>query len=331
MNNALILPTISSISYEFGGMAGAEDKIIFPEGSLISFLPEYETQANTYFDDFGCVSHSFENGAESVIHACIDSFNPDLQKWIKDNFYKNGKCNFSDRDLVVLSGTTSEGNSGNKVLETAQNIGLVSQDLGDFDAASRDTKLTKQYYYSYGRTEEAQKLADEWNKRVNIIGEWVVRSKWEEASKRGALQIYVNAWYKNANGFYYNPTGRYNHAVLMADYPNNKLFDTYKPEIKEIDSWDSAYAWALKINIEEKIMTKPNIANNTLVQLIDENPGGGQFGLHLAGNIMLGELAELLATFYMRNNGNTIGKTKPLNREQWNMFQKVNLKGVKIS
>ncbi len=326
----LILPTIKPLDYEFGGMAGASDKIIFPDGNLIPFLPEYETQANTYFDDLGCVSHSFENAVEAFIFANINSFSADNQKWLKENIYKNGRPNFSDRDLIVLSGTTTEGNSGNKVLETAQIDGLISQLAGDFDSSSRDTKLTREYYYAYARTPEAQKLADEWNKRFKIIGEWVVIANWEEASKRGALQVYVNAWYEK-DGVYYNPTGRYNHAVLMADFKGVKIFDTYQPAIKQLTSWDDAYAWALKINIEEKTMTKPNIANNTLVQNVTkDSPNSGQFGIFLDNKILVGDAGEVLATFYMRNNGDTKGKTKPLEFEQWNMFDKYNLKMEKI-
>lgn len=324
-NNAVILPEIGPLDFEFGGMAGAEDKIIFPDGNLIPFLPEYETQANVYFDDFGCVTHSFENGGESVVHAVIDSFSAELQKWIKDNFYKNGKCNFSDRDLVVLSGTDSNGNSGNKVLETAQKIGLIPQTLGDFDSFSRDTKLTKQYYYAYARTPEAQPLADEWNKRVNIIGEWVIRSKWEDASKRGALQVYVNAWHEK-DGIYYNPTGGHNHAVLMADYKNKKVFDTYKPELKELDSWESAYIWALKINIIEKTMSKPNIQNNSLVVLVE---GSGSIGLYLDGRIIIDDVAKIMAVFMARNAKNgqfTGGPVASIKQADWDLFEKRNLK-----
>lgn len=326
----VILPTIKPLDYEFGGMAGAEDKIIFPDGSLIPFLPEYETQANTYFDTYGCVSHSFTSGCEAVVASCINSFSPDLQKLIKDNFYKNGKVNFSDRDLIVLSGTTNSGNSGNKVLETAQDKGLISQTLGDFDATSRDTKLIKTYYYAYGRTPEAQKLADEWNKRVKIIGEWVVRSKWEEASKKGALQVYVNAWYPK-DGVYINLTGTFNHAVLMADYKGKKIFDTYKPELKELDSWDSAHAWALKINIEEKTMTKPNIPNNALVILVE---GSGSIGLHLDGKIIIDDVAKIMAVFMGRNAKNgqfTGGAVSSLKQADWNLFEKINLKGEIIN
>lgn len=327
LKNGLILPTIKPLDYEFGGMTGAADKVIFPDGNVIPFLPEYETQANTYFDDYGCVSHSFENGCEAFINSQVDNFKPDNSKWIKDNFFKNGKCNFSDRDLIVLSGTTTNGNSGNKVLETAQSLGLISQTAGDFDSSSRDPKLTREYYYAYARTKEAQPLADEWNKRIKIIGEWVVRSKWEEASKKGALQIYLNAWYKNADGKYYNPTGNFNHATLMAHFKEVKIFDTYKPEIKQLTSWDDAYAWALKINIEEKNMIKPKIPNNALIILVE---GSGSIGLHLDGKIIVDDVAKIMAVFMARNakSGNfTGGPVISLKQEQWDMFEKRDLRG----
>lgn len=328
-NNAVILPEIGPLDFEFGGMAAIEELIIFPNGSLIDHLPEFETQANTYGDDWGCVSHSLENGGESIIDCQIEKYSVDNKNWLLENIYKNGKPNFSDRDLVVLSGTKrSIGNSGGKVLSTAQLKGLISQDFEDFDSQSRDTKYTMEYYFAYERTKEGEDKAKEWNKRFQIIGEWVHRSNWEKASKMGALQVYINAnEYNYSTNTVTNTTGKYNHAVLMVDYENKKYYDTYKPEIKNIDTWNSAYEWALKINIIEKTMTKPNIANNTLVQNVTKDiPGSGQFGIFLDNKILVGEAGEVLATFYMRNNGDTKGKTKTLVAEEWDLFEKRNLK-----
>lgn len=331
LNNSLILPEISPLSFEFGGMAGVEDRILFPDGSLLLYLPEFETQSSTYMDDYGCVSRSFGNGVESLVILDILNFNDDNQEWLKNEIYKNGKPNFSDRDLIVLSGTKPRsGNSGEKVLETAQKKGLIPQIIGDWDPSSRDTSLTEEKFYAYARTPEAQKLADEWNKRFEITGEWVSRSNLEEASKRGAIQIYVNAWYKNNDEIYYNPNGRYNHAVLLADYNKKQIFDSYYPEIKEIDSWNSIYPWALKINIKEKTMIKPKIINNSLVILVE---GSGEIGLYLDDKIIIDDAAKIQSVFMARNAKNGIfsgGPVISLKLDQWNMFEKRNLKMEKL-
>ena len=326
------------LSFEFGGLSVTEKVLLFEDGNIENFLPENEQQVGVYFDDWGCDPRSFENGCEALIIKQIDSFNPELKKWIKDNIYKNGKPNFSDRDLIVLSGTKiGIGNSTEAVYATAKYRGLISQELGDFDMSSRNpNENNAEVYYAYGRTLEAQKKADEFNARLEIKGEWVSRDKWEDACKYGVLQVFVHAWYQK-NGKYYNPDYSFNHAVLMCNYKEARIYDSYDPFIKNLESWDDAYYLAFKINITEKTMTKPVIKNNTLVQLVkdinfpdEEKSGLGSFGIYLDNKILIGDAGELLATFYMRNNGNTVGMTKALVRTEWNMFPKFNLKGESV-
>jgi len=308
--NGVILPYISPISMEFGGMTTVEKIEVFTEGNAIPFLPAFKGQSSVYFDTWGCVSHSFNKGVRTYLKA---RYNLDYD--------------FADRDLVVLSGTKiGTGNSGSNVLDTAQIKSLVPFEFENWDMKDRNPENTAEKYYAYARVPEAQPEADKINNEYEILGEWVGRENWEEASKYGSLQVYVNAWYKDENGEYFNPTGRYTHALMIANYKTRQITDTYEPELKTIRSWNDAYYWALKITIIKKTMTKPIIENNTLVQLTGDNEAGsGQFGLFLDGNILVGGVAELLATFYMRNNGNTIGKTKPLNRAQWNLFNKKSL------
>ena len=328
MKTNIILPKILPNSLQFGGMTTVEDTILFENGSVLDYLPIYETQAHTYGDTSGCVSHSLENGIQVLIKRQINNFSKSLQDWLKENYFKDGEPNFSDRDLVVLSGTIPRvGNSGDKVLQTAQEKGLIPQTLGDWDTSSRNPNNTIENYYLYGRTPEAQKFADEWNKQIQITGEWTSRGLWEDASKKGVLQLYVNAWYINSEGKYYNPNGKHNHATIMVDYYQTKLLDTYKPEIKQLASWNDAYYWALKININEKTMEKPKIENNSLLQLVE---GIGGFGLFLDGKIYVDDTAKILASCIMRNNGDLKGKIKPLTLDQWNLFDKYNLKCEKL-
>jgi hypothetical protein len=325
LNSAIILPDIKPLDLEFGGMTTVEPKILFDNGSIKIYLPVLEQQIGTYFDTYGCVSHSLNNGIEALIDRLFYTFSPELQKWLLDNIYKNGKPNLSDRDLIVMSGTVpNKGNSGQQVLNTAKSKGLLSESFEDFDLLNNDPKEnTCENYYAYSRTADGQKLADEWNKRIVISGEWVDRSKFEQASKEGVIQVYVKAWYLK-DGKYYNPNNTYNHAVLMADYYNIEIFDSYNPAIKGLDSWESVYQLGLKININEKTMEKPKLENNTLVQEVETS---GQFGLYLDGKILTGDKGDIALTFYMRNNGDTKGKTKPLTKAQWDLFDKYSFKG----
>ncbi len=329
MKTALQLPNILPNSLEFGGMTTVEDTILFENGSVLNYLPSFvEVQTHTYFDDYGCVSNSFENGIQILCKRQFNSFSSKFQKLLTEKYTKNGEIDFSNRDLIVLSGTVPMvGNSGDKVLATAQEKGLIPQTLGDWDTSSRNTNNTLENFYLYGRTAEAQEVADELNKYLKITGEWVVRRLWEDASKKGVLQVYVNAWYINSEGKYYNPKSeKHNHAVLIVDYNNIKILDSYKPEIKQLTSWNDAYHNALKININEKTMEKPKIENNSLLQLVE---GIGGFGMYLDGKIYIDDTAKILASVIMRNNGKLEGKIKALTQEQWDLFEKLNLKGEK--
>ena len=95
-----------------------------------------------------------------------------------------------------------------------------------------------------------------------------------------------------------------------------------------INGWENGISnnpyQGLKINISEKSMTKPVLKNNTLVQLVS---GTGGFGMYLDGFILVDELDKILATWLVRTNGKTEGMIKPLVQEQWNLFQRKNLKG----
>lgn len=324
LQSAVILPIIGPGTLTFGSLDPYGAKEIFPNGDVTPYLPEFETQSMTYMDSFGCTSHSFENGLEAVIIAELGK-----DEWLKDNVYLRGYPNFSDRDLVVLSGTVpGVGNSGEVVLRTAQDRGMIPQTLGDWDTTSRDAKHTVQNYYLYGRTKEAEEFAKEWNKRHKITGVWVHRNNWEQASKEGALQVYVKAWYRNSEGKYYNPVpGTSNHAVIMANYKENKIYDTYEPRIKELTSWNDAHQWALKINITKKTMPKVKLENNTLIQLVE---GKGGAGLYLDDKIFIGGLEEVMFAWHMRNTGNYLDKKRSLTQEQWDMFDKYNFKREKL-
>lgn len=329
INNGALTPKILPLSLEFGGMTTIKDELLFPNSSILEYLPEQEAQIGVYFGDWGCVSRSLLNGLEAIISKNLVNYKPDNRRFLLKNFYKNDKPNFSDRDLVVLSGTkVGKGNSGEVVLDTARIKGIIPEDLAPWDFRERNPEINSQEkYFLYKRSKEGELIASELNKRFEIVGEWVSKSKLKEAMKYGAVQVYVNAWFKNAEGKYYNPTGKTNHAVLACNYDDKKIFDSFDPYIKELSSWDDIYPVALKINFIEKTMEKPKLENNTLVQLVE---GLGGFGMYLDGVIYIDDTAKILASVLVRNNGKLEGKIKALTQEKWDLFDKKNLKGDNI-
>lgn len=315
MKTALILPTIKPLSYEFWGMTPVWTDIVIPDWDAIPFLPVYESQSNVYFDTYWCVSFSFNNWAETYHKA---------RYWEEPNF--------SDRDLTVLSWTKPRiGNSWEVVLDTAQRLWLIPQVLWDWDPASRDPLVNiESVYYSYIRSTEWEKAAKRFKEDYEVIWEWVHRSKWKEASKRWVLQVYVQAWHINSKWEYYSPTGRFNHAVMMANYKNRQIYDSYEPRIKTLDSWDSIHPWALKINLIKKNMSKPIIANNSLVILVE---WVWWIGLYLDWKIIVDNEAKINSVFMARNSKDWYFSGWPvvsLKQEQWDSFDKYNLKMEKL-
>lgn len=328
--NGTIESEITPTSFEFNGMTTIPKIILFEDGCLNS-LPEEEFQTGVYFDTYGCASFSFNNCLETDGERRIELglYSADNTKWLQDNMMINGKLNFSDRDTVVKSLTNPDwGNSSWQIFSLMSQAGLICESDAPWDFRSRDPKINnKANYYNYIRSTESDAKAKEFLKRFEIKAEWVNRENWLEASKYGVIQVYTRAWFKRpGTDKYYNPTPNASgHGIMLAQKSTEKIFDQYDPFIKQMERDEDFYPDGFKLSLIEKTMTKPIIKDNTLVQLIYAGPGGGGFGLFLSGKIRVGDTAGILATFYMRNNGDTKGKTLPLTKEQWDMFEKVSL------
>lgn len=320
-------------SYEFKGLTDIEEDELFEDG-CINFLPDEEQQISIFFDSYGCVSFSFNSPIETLIARKVElkKFSEENIKWIKKTFYKNDKPNISDRDLVVLSGTNPErGNDGWSVFLTARNKGLVPEEIAPFDLRNKDYSVNnKTNYYKYSRSKEAEEVAVEFKKRFEIKAEWVHCDYWAEASKKGVLQVYTKAWFER-DGKYYNPTpGKFGHAIQYAKHSELKIFDSYDPFIKQMEKIEDFYPYALKINIFNKNMEKPKLENNALILMVT---GPGDVGLFLDGRIIKDNPALILTTWIARNGKNDVfsgGLVRSITKEQWNLFDKTDLKGNKL-
>lgn len=324
-----IIKPVKPMSFEFKGMTGIDEVLLFEDG-CIQFLPENEFQIGVFFDTYGCVSFSHNNALETDGTRRIDLgiYSDENTKWLKDNYFVNGKLNFSDRDLVVMSGTNPNfGNDGWTVFETARKWGLVCESDAPWDFRSLNpSENNKDLYYSYKRDKKSEEKALEFLKRFEIKAEWVERGNWLESSKYGVLQVYTKAWYQR-NGKYYNPNpGTAGHAIMLAEADVHKIFDQYEPFIKEMERDEDFYYFGLKISLIEKHMARPTILNNTLIMMVS---GGGDIGMYLDGRIIKDEPAKILATWFARSSKNGVfsgGLVKSLTKEQWDMFDHVNLK-----
>lgn len=324
-----IIKPIKPLSYEFWWMTGIEEVLLFEDGCLL-YLPENEYQIWLFFDTLWCVSFSFTNCVETLFNRLIPlgKFNTDNVKWLANNYTVNGKINFSDRDLIVLSDTNpAVGNDGWTVSETAKKRWLICETDAPWNFRSMNpSENNKALYYSYKRDKKSEEKAQEFLKRFEIKTEWVSRDNLLEASKYGVIQVYVTAWYQR-NGKYYNPTpGTTNHAVELAKKSEEKIFDTYDPFIKQLERNEDFHVWWLKINIIEKTMPTPTLKNNTLIMMVT---GWGDIGLFLDWRIIKDDPAKILAVWLARSSKNdafTGWLVKSLTEEQWKLFPHANLK-----
>lgn len=90
------------------------------------------------------------------------------------------------------------------------------------------------------------------------------------------------------------------------------------------DLADSVYnPWTIIDLPNNHNQTVMKIIDNTLYQLV-ESPGG--FALGLDGKLIIDDLASILASWQVRNAGNTTGKTATCSLADWNSVPHINLK-----
>ncbi|MFA5071892.1 MAG: hypothetical protein WC938_03585 [Candidatus Paceibacterota bacterium] len=321
-------PVLKSTDFQYGLNTGIKSVKMFPNGCLL-YAPVFESQIGRYFDAYWCVSESFANQCEVFFDRWIElgTMHDSKLNWLKKSpFWLNGRVRFSNRYLAIRSGTDPNyGNSGGNVAYCARHGGLAPLVLCDWNLEEKDPiKNTKANLYDESTINpEADKWAKEFSEIFDIQYEWVNLQDLEKASQEGVVQVYILAWYKNGDKYYSPQPGKSGHAIGFGQYSSITIIDQYQPQFKQIRAVSDFYPIALKINITEKSMEKPELKNNTLVQLVS---GVGGFGMYLDGFIFVDDVAKILATWLVRTNGKTEGLIKPLIQEQWDMFEKKNLK-----
>jgi len=286
-----------------GDFSPLSSKFINPSG--IWLTPEIEYQNRWGYDRLACVTYSLLNCLETLY------------------YYKTGIwINFSDRFLAKMSGTTKYGNTLDNVFDFARKIGLVAENVYPDTDGGWD-----EYYKEIPQEiiDKAKEFLNEWS----LYREWVRtddKDKIFNALKEAPLQVVV--CYAAGNG-YLNPTGKYNHAVMCfgADYGKCwYIFDHYTQSIKSY-AWEYEFDCVLKPSLIKKTNTLMTLKDNTLCQLTQ---GSGGFALFLDGKLIIDDLAKVLASWNVRNKGNTNGMTQALTQEAWDKFDKINLKGESI-
>lgn len=301
--------------WKFGGITGIENEVLVYDGQWDLWLPPLELQRNDYFETMACVSFASANAIETLLN----------RKYGADRDY-------SDRALAKMSGTKKTGNEMSKVANTIRELGLMLERYWPFD---REQIKTWDEFYEEIPADILAK-ADVFLEEYDITWEWVFSTdpeKIKEALKYAPLATAIYAYPpSDANGYLTRIEAWPNHLVLLYGYEDGKcwkIYDQYKNCYKKC-AWDFNFGAKIKFNITKKsetTMPKYNFDNNTLVQLVE---GEGGFGLFLEGKLMVDDLAKILASWLVRNNGVLTNKVRAVTKEVWDSFPKINLKKEEI-
>ncbi|MFA5350291.1 MAG: hypothetical protein WC357_03035 [Candidatus Omnitrophota bacterium] len=297
----------------FGGISGITGEELVIDGNWEIWLPPLEIQANEWLETMSCVSFAIANAIETILN----------RKYSLDR-------NYSDRALAKMSGTKRTGNEMSVVANTAQN-GLLTESQWPFDRM--DIKTWDEFYKEIP-TDILVKAKD-FTEEFELQWEWVFSGDIEnikKALKYSPLAVAIYAYTaQDANGYYTRTESWPNHLVLLYGYEDGKcwwIYDSYKNCFKKL-AWDFKFGAKIKFNLIRinELMPKYNFENNTLLQLVE---GTGGFGLYLDGKLFVDDLDKILASWLVRNSGNTSGMTRAVTNEIWESLPKFNLKGDEI-
>jgi hypothetical protein len=313
---------------------GANDDLYLPvinkTGNYTDYIPKWESQIGVYFDSMSCVSFSALDCLETIMACQFSNYN--LTDTFRD---ENEYINFSDRYIAKLSGTTRQGNYFTAVGDAIRKFGLVRESQWDFPYKQRTPVFAWEDYYKEVPQElivEGKDFLNYFDVKYKLIPINQVNIK--EQLKYGTLQIsystsspIVNGIYQN-NIAYHNP----NHAVMIYNVRDDgviEVLDHYERDghghIKFAPDFQFGY-WALQYYLIPKENNMKKLKDNTLYQLVE---GRGGFAIAIDEALFIDDLAKILATWEVRNNGK--GKTDTMTLQEWNSFEHYNLKREKIN
>ena len=238
-NYGILPPPVNDKEWVMGAVSG----IVFEKRNTIAdwrgFLPTEERQKFRNFDSFGCASFSCLNSVETQFHFLIKSglLRQDDLDWLKEKGYfdENGKINFSDRWLVVLSGTKpGVGNYIHAVWDAARKFGLVPQSHVPF----REDMTQVEYYNKSDFTKDTYDLGQEFLKRFYVRYERVATD--DSSVKKALEQAPVQCGIATCQPWETDQTILYcglpaNHAIILTRIDSVKfLADSYPPFQKKL-------------------------------------------------------------------------------------------------
>ncbi len=257
----VLYPLEDKSEYIFGGVSGIVHEVRNTTRDWRPFEPTGELQRHIFFDDMGCASHSGENDIEMQFNLLIKSslIRPEDLDWLKNNGYfdENGKINFDDRWIVVLSGTKpGVGNYLAAIWDTARIVGMIPQGSMPFRDDMSQSDYYDVNYFGPGfpgkklSSDDLKKLAEKWNKKAYDLGQEFLKRFYvqyeritdlsDNSLKKALEHAPVHIGTPVCPGWNDGGVVKYcdlnaNHATVLTYVGNIKAdFDSYEPYSKEL-------------------------------------------------------------------------------------------------
>lgn len=246
-------------------------RVLVSDGVWTKYVPLGERQSGNGFESDDCTAFSLTNVLETQFSFFIKNLwiAKDAMKFLSDNGYldSTGIPNFSDRALGSMAGTTSAGNSLNKVAQTARTMGLVPE-------SKWPSVFTNYQEYYKPVPQELLDLAQKFLTYFDIAYEQVTTEPIREAIQAAPLYVALatcgiwNAAEPPAVAWCNATTT--NHAVELVKINNYQIFDSYAINnpptfLKDLAS-DYVIPYLYKVLLTPKNMTNAIFVHKTGTQ-----------------------------------------------------------------
>jgi len=224
-----------------------EDRISDTNWSL--YLPEDERQKINGVETMSCVTFSAINVCETQANYLLSyhKFSDEARTFFLNNGYiVNGKFNFSDKFIAILSETTKQGNYLTKVVDTIRKVGLIPESMLPFG----NPKTWEEYHNPSQITDEMKALGLESLKYFTLQYEWVYIPEMAKGETIDELHQKLYVQMRQAP-FQFAKNGHATQGYLAVYKDKWGEFDTYNPFKKDLP-WTTSIPYIMKIVFSEK-------------------------------------------------------------------------------
>lgn len=187
-------------------------------------LPKGEIQQGVE-DMMDCATRSALNVLETKFNWLVKNKKIEGRriKFLWQYMNENGKVEFSDAFIAILSGTTKNGNSLKAPIEAIRKNGLIPKKLLPLEK----TMIWDDFHNPKRITEEMEKIGKEFLKHFSINYEKVYEKDMDALLDRDMLDVAGYAWPTPKNGEYPRVEYTPNHAFMAIRKPMTYIFDNY--------------------------------------------------------------------------------------------------------